>query len=151
MHFRAGVVQGRDAEKDVVMFLSVVALFDLRRVHKAFVVVQYRLWKTGRPRGEVYRRVVVVGEQDARRVAREVRRQVQVIFREARAAVADVEYQLHTRYLSADVFDAADEFRSEEERVDVREVKAVFYLFRRVAEVEGDGEGSGLQDAEIKR
>ena len=144
MHLCPRVVERRDAEEYVVVSLPVVALLDLRGVHEALVVVQYRLGEAGRSRGEVYRRVVLVGEQYARRVARKVRRQMQIIFRETRAAVADVEYQLHAGDLLADILHAADELRPEEERVDVGELKAVFYLLRRVAEVEGNGEGPCL-------
>ena len=139
MHLRARVVERRYAEEDVVVRLPVVGLLDLRGVHERAV--------RGGAGGEVYRRVVVVGEQYARRVAREVRREVHIVFCEARAAVADEEAQLDARYLVADVFDAADELGAE----DVGELEAVFNLFRGVAEVERHGERARLEYSEVER
>lgn len=72
-----------------------------------------------------------------------------VVLREARAAVADEEAQLDARYLVADVLDAADELGAEEERVDIRELEAVFNLLRGVAEVERHGYRAGLEYAEV--
>ena len=151
VHLRAGVVERRYAEEYVVVRLPVVGLLDLRGVHERAVRVEYRLREACGAGGEVYRRVVVVGEQYARRVAREVRRKVHVVFREARAAVADEEAQLDARYLVADVLDAADELGAEEERVDVGELEAVFNLFRGVAEVERHGERARLEYSEVER
>ena len=151
MHLRASVVERGNAEEYVVVRLPVVRLLDLRGVHERAVRVEYRLREAGGAGGEVYRCVVVVGEQYARRVARQVRGEVHVVFREARTAVAYEEAQLDARYLVADVLDAAYELGAEEERVHVGEFEAVFYLVRGVAEIERHGERAGLEYSEVKR
>ena len=151
VHLRAGVVERRDAEEDVVVRLAVVGLLHLAALGERAVPQDDRLREAGRAGGVVDRRVVVERERNLRAARGAVRDEVAVALGERRAVAADVEEGLHLRELVGDLLDAPDELGAEDEEGGVREVDAVPDLVGGVAEVERDRERARAEDAEVDR
>lgn len=149
VHLGAGVVQGRDTQEDILFGGLVVVLFHLCRVHQSPVLMQDGLGKAGGAGGKVNGRVILVCERDLRRPAGAVGGVHGVILGEAGTSIAHIVEQAVFSHFICDLFHAADELRPEEKNVYLRQVQAVLNLVRRVAEVQGNGQGSGFQDSEI--
>ena len=120
-------------------------------MHQALMIVQDRFGKAGRAGREIDGRVVMVIDGDGGRLAGAVCGAGDIVFREAGAGSAHIKQQAVLADALGDLFDAADKFRSEDEHVGLRQVDAVFDLFRGIAEIERYGDGAGLQDAKIDR
>ena len=149
VHLRAGVVQGRDAEKDIVMGLTVMFLFTDGRMLEASVRVQDGFRETRRARRIVDRGVVVDGDLDVRFFLRAEFDQFFGAVRETRAVFPDIEQVLDVRDVVDDLFDTADELRSEDQHGAVRLLEAVLDLLGVIAVVERHRDSAGLEDAEI--
>ena len=143
------MVQGRDAEEDVVVGLTVVVLFGQGRVFEASVGMQDGLREAGRARRVVDGRVVIEGDLDVRLFLRAVFDEFFGAVRETRAVFADVEQVLDIRDVVDDLLDTADEFGAEDQHGAVRLLEAVLDLVRVVPVVEGHRDGAGLEDTEI--
>ena len=72
-------------------------------------------------------------------------------FGERRAVLAQEEEPANARNLIGDRFHTANEFRAENEEIDVREPDAVFDFVGRVPEIERHGDPARLQRAEVDR
>ena len=143
------MVEGRDAEEDVVVGLAVVLLLHLGRLREAVVLEDDGLREAGRARGEVDGRVIVEADLDARGARRAVGDEGVVGLGEGRAVAAHVEAHPDLRHPLGDVLHAAGELGPEDEDGGVGEVEAVADLIGRVAVVEGDGHRAGAEDAEV--
>ena len=126
-------------------------LLDFAAVDEAPVLQDDRLRETRRPRREVDRRLVLREHRNRRRRRDAELHERVIALREDRTVLADVKARLHLRHLVRNLFDAADELRSEHERLGIRQVQAVLDLVRRVAEVERHGHAARLEDAKVNR
>ena len=74
-----------------------------------------------------------------------------VTFCKGRAVFADVVHQIHSRHPVAYLLHTTCEFRAEHDGVHFRQVTAVAYFVRRVAEVQRHCQSTCLEDTEIDR
>lgn len=65
MHLGTGVIQRRNAQKDIVLGLVMMILLYLAGVHQAFVVVKNCFRETGRTGGEINGSVVLICQRYA--------------------------------------------------------------------------------------
>ena len=149
VHLGAGVVERRDAQKDVVTRLAVVLLLHLRRLREAAVMMQDGLGKARRAAREVDGGVLVFRKRDHGVRTRAVGGELAVVLREGRAVLAHVEQQAMRLDGRDDLLDAPGELRAEDEDVDVGLVHAVLDFGRGVAEVERHDRGAAFEDAEV--
>ena len=149
MHLGARMIERRDAEEVVLPRLAVVVLLDFAGMHEAAVRMDDGFREASRARREVDCGVVFIRQRNVGGFFRAIRDKLVIRFREGRAVFADVEQRADFRNLRADGFDAADEFRPEDEHFDVRQIEAVFDFIRRVAEVQRHGHAAAFENAEI--
>ena len=149
VHLRPRVIEGRNAEKDVVPGLAVVLLFHHAGVAQAPVAVDDGLGKSRGAGGKVDGRLVVLGQIHLGGPAGTVGNQTRVGLGEGGALLAHVEEGLDPGQLVADVLDPARELRSEKQVIHVGQLQAVLDLLSRVAEIQGHGHGAGFQDPEV--
>ena len=149
VHLRAGVVQRRDAEEHVVPACAVVNLLHLGGMHQTLVIVQDGLREPCGSGGEIDGRIVLVVNPHEGRLAGAVRHQLKIILREGRAVLSHIDEETVHMQLLLDGLHTADKLRPEEHHIHLREIRAVENLIGGIAEVEGHGDGAGLQNTEI--
>ena len=149
MHLRPRVIERRHTQEDVVVRLRVMMLFRHGGAHQRLVAVEYRLRKTRRAAGKIYRRQIFVVQRDVGFFGGNTADEVVVTLRKRRALFAHEKHTFNLFELAEDGFHAPDELFAEHQHADVRKVKAIFYLFRRIAVVERHRKPARFQDAEI--
>lgn len=149
MHDGAGVVERRDAEKDVVVRLTVVLLLHDGGLGEALVVVQDGLGEAGGARAKVDRRVLVLGERDHGVCRGAQANELLVGLGPGGAVVTHVEEQAALLDLGHDLFDAAGELGAKDQDVGVGLLDAVADLIGGVAEVERHHRGAALEHAKV--
>ena len=151
VHLRAGVIERRDAEEDVLARLRMVVLLREAGRGQAAVRVQDRLREARRSGGEVDRGVVFARELDVGRLVGGVHREAMERFREGGTVFADEEERFDIGQLVADRLDSSDEFGPEDEIARIGEPEAVFDFVRGVAEVQRHGDRARLENPEVDR
>ena len=151
MHLGAGVVEGRDAEKDVLPGLAVVGLLGLAGTDQRPVVVEDGLGEAGGAGGKIDGGLVLLGEGHRRRPGGAEAHQAQAVLGVDRASPAHKEEHPHPVQHPGDGVHPPDELRAEDQHLHIRQLQAVLNLLGGIPEVQGHGNAAGLEDAEIDR
>jgi len=151
VHLRAGVVQGRNAQKVVRPRLAVVVHLAFAGQHQGAVPVENRLRKTGGAGRKINSGVVIVGKRNFRRGGGTAGGERIVAFGKRGTALADKKTDFHVGNLPADRGHPSGELRPEDQDIAFGQIQAVFDLVFRVAVVERHRERAGFQNAEVDR
>ena len=151
VHFGSRMVQGRNAQEDVVLGLTVVVLLNAGGVHKAHVPVQYRLGEACCSRGKIYSRKVVVRKLDIRRNAGAVCGKPVVVLRKCWTVPSRIKEKPVPAYIVGYLLDSAYKFRTENKHVAFGQIEAVLDLLGGIAEVKRHRQRSRFKYSEIDR
>ena len=149
VHFRARVVQGRNAQKHIVMGGLVVGGLHAGGLAQRLVLEQDGLGEAGSAGGVVDGRLVLVINEYLGCLAGAVGGGPVVILRPGGADVTHEKQQMVLFQRRYDGLHAADKLRSKKQHIRLRQLQAVFDLVRGIAEVQRHGNGSGLEDAKV--
>ena len=151
VHLGAGVIEGRDAQEHVVPVLAVMSLFHFAGVRQGTMLMQDGLREAGGTGGEIDGSFVVIGQSNVRAFAGAVRHMSHIVFCEAGAAVSNEIKQTMLSDLVSDAFHTADELRTEDQDIDIRQIQTVLDLIRSIPEIQRNSQSAGFQDTEIDR
>ena len=149
VHLGAGVVQGRDAEEYVLVTGLVVDGLHPSGLEQGLVLEEDGLGEAGGAGGVVDGRVILILDEHLRGLTGAVGGGGVVVLGKGGAVLSHKEEQAAPGQGGRHVLHPADELRAEEEHIHVGQLDAVLDLLGSVAEVQRDGDGSGLQNAEI--
>ena len=149
VHFRAGVVQGRDAEKHIVVGGGVVDGLHPGGLGQGVVLEQDGLGEAGGAGGVVDGGLILVVDEHLWGHAGAVGGGPVIVLGEGRAGVPHEEEEHLLGDLGHDGLHTADELRAEEQHVHVGQLEAVVDLVGGIAEVQRHRDGPRLQDAEV--
>ena len=151
MHLCARVIEGRDAEEDVVATLAVVCLLGLSRGYERAVIVQNGLGEARCTRREVDGGVIVVadlhGGGDRGAVVHHLVVKGGVLG--AGILFADKEKVGNARKLGQDGTHTLGKLGAEDQHARVGKIQAILDLVGGVAVVHGNYDRTGLQDTEV--
>ena len=149
MHLRARVIEGRDAKEHIVLGLGMVILLHHCRVHKASVLMDDRLGEACGSRGEINRRVVIIGQLDMGALGGAIRNQIIVALREGGTVLTYVEPGLDALYARADLLNTSRKFRTEDNEIRVGKLKTVFDLVCGITVIQRNRQCTRLEDTEV--
>ena len=149
MHFRAGVVEGRDAEKHIVPGLAVVVLLREAGAVQRPVAVQNRLGEAGGAGGEVDGGQVLLVQGDRGSAGGAEAHETDAVLGVGRAVLADEEHGVQLLHLALHLVHPLHKLRTEDQHLHVRQVKTISDFLGGVSEIHGHGDAAGLQNAKI--
>ena len=149
VELRAGVVQRRNAQEHVIVLHVVMDLLHFRSLRQAFVVMQNRLGEARGTAAEVNGGVVAFLQGNHGVFAGTVRRELVVAFCERGAVGSYEEQQAIALNGVHNLFNAAHEFGTEHQHVNVGQVQAVLNFGTVIAEIQRHGQRACFQHAEI--
>ena len=149
VELRAGVVQRRNAQEHVIVLHVVMDLLHFRSLRQTFVVMQDCLGEARGTAAEIDGGVVAFLQGDHGVLTGAVRRELVVAFRERGAVGSHEEQQAIALNGVHNLFNAAHEFGTEHQHVNVGQVQAVLNFGAVVAEVQRHGQRTGFQHAKI--
>ena len=144
MHFRAGVVQGRDAQENIVPGLAVVLLFSAAGADQRQMVVEDGLGEAGGAGGKVNGRVIGVRQLHRGRAGGAEVGEAHTVLAVGRSAAPHEKQHFHLVQAADNGVHPGDELRAEHQHLHIRQVQAIFDLVAGIAEVHGDGDAAGL-------
>ena len=119
MHLRANMVQRRNAQEIVLVSLAMMLLLGDCRAHQAAMLVKNSLREAGRSTGEVDDAQIIVVDGDTRVFRGEMAHAKVVAVSERRAVLTHEIQVLDLGNAIDDLFDAANEFRTENKHLDI--------------------------------
>ena len=149
VHFRARVIERRNAEKYVVLGLTVMLLLHGGGVGKTAMIVQNGFGEACGSAGKIDRRVVLFGERNVGIQCRLICRQLLVALGKVGAIVSYVDPHSDVGVSFYVGFHAPDKFRSEHQMLGIRFFETVGNLVGGVAIVQRNGNGTRFEDTEV--
>ena len=150
VHFRAGMVQGRNAEEHVAAGLPMMMLFRHASADEGTVLVQDGLGKAGGTGGKIDGRVVIVRKGHGRRAGRAKRHQPAAILGISRDLPAHEKQHLNAGNPVHDGVHAGYELRPENQHFHISQTQAIGNFIAGIAEVHGHGNAARLEDTKIQ-
>ena len=151
VHFCACVIQGRDAQKYVVVRLAVVVLLHLTGAQERAVIVQNGLGEARSAGGEIDSGVIVFLHFNGRGIGGAVAHQLQAVLGVIGSVLAYEKEHAHLRNLLCDQIHTRDKLRAEGENLHIRQLQTIFDFIAGIAEVERHGNAPGFEHAKINR